>query len=182
MRSFTIAVLIAVTAAPLASAQYRPRGSDKPEDALALPPRPVPGVAALVLEHAGELSLADSQRVVLEAIRVMQDSVNRPWVARLDSLRPTRVPANPNDLSPEQVEEIEARRQAIATVLEGMRETNALARQRAMAVLTPEQQERAADLENDARKRADEERARRARTLGMGMGEGRQGMGRPPED
>jgi hypothetical protein len=89
------------------------------------------------------------------------------------------VPVNPNDLSQEQREEIAARRSAIAAVMEGMRETNALARQRAMAILSAEQQEKAAELENDARKKADEDRARRGRSAGMG--EGRRGGGRPPE-
>ena len=180
MRLLTIAVLIAVAAVPSVSAQNRSR----PEDALALPPRAVPGVAALVLQHANELALADSQRVVLDSIRLAQESANHPWIAALDSLRPTRVPANPYDLSQEQRDEIEARRKAIATVLEAMRGTDNLARQRTLAALSPEQQERATKLENEARKRADEERARLARTIGsMGMmGEGRQGMGRQPED
>ena len=184
MRPLTIAVLIAVTVAPLASAQYRPKGSDRPEDALALPPRPVPGVAALALQHASELALVDSQRVVLDSIRVAQESANQPWIAALDSLRPTRVPANPLDLSQEQRDEIEARRKAIGTVLEAMRETDTRARQRAMAILSPEQQERATKLEKEARKRAEEERAHRGRVMGMlGMGDGRQsGMVWPPED
>jgi len=183
MRASRTALLLLVLAAPLASAQYRPRGNDRPEDALALPPRPAPGVAALALEHAADLALADSQRVVLESIRRTQDSANRPWLARLDSLRPSRRPVNPNDISPDQQEEIAARRSAIAVVMEGMRENNALARQHAMAILSPEQQEKAAKLENDARKQADEERAQRGRDPGMGEGRrGRGGMGRPPEE
>jgi hypothetical protein len=137
-----------------------------------------------VLDHAADLALADSQRVILESIRRTQDSANRPWLARLDSLRPTNRPLNPNDLSPDQQREIAARRTAIATIMEGMRDTNALARQRTMAILSPAQQQRAAELENDARRKLDDERSRReADAAGGAGGEGRRGgRGRPPED
>lgn len=181
MRRPFCALLLVALSATAASAQYRPRSGQRPEDALALPPRPAPGVAALVLEHAAELALADSQRVALESIRSTQDSANRPWLARLDSLRPTSRPVNPNDLSQEQRDEIEARRAAIRTTMEAMRETNALARQRTMAVLSPAQQQRAAELENDARKQMDEERARRGRDAGEGERRRGGGRGRPPE-
>ena len=182
MRAIRNALYLIVLAAPLAAAQYGGRRSNqRPEDALALPPRPIPGVAALALQHAAELALTDSQRVVLESIHRGQDSANAPWLLRLDSLRPTRHPANPNDLSPEQQEEITARRVAITKVMEGMRETNALARQHAMAVLSPEQQEKAAVLENDARKQADEDRANRGRDALGGEERRGGGRGRRPE-
>lgn len=185
MRSLVRAVLLIALAAPLASAQYGGgrRGGERPEDALALPPRAMAGVAALVLEHSADLALADSQRVLIESIRHTQDSANRPWVQQLDSLRPTRRPVNPNDLSPEQREEIAARRAAIVAVMTGMRDNNALARQRTMAVLSAAQQEMAAELENDARKKAEEDRARRGRDAAGGDGRrGAGGMGRPPQD
>jgi hypothetical protein len=177
MRSLVNVALLAILAAPAALAQYGARpSSERPEDALALPPRPVPGVAALVLERAADLALSDSQRVLIESIRRTQDSANRPWIQQLDSLRPSRRPANgPNDLSQEQRDEIAARRHAIAVIMDGMRENNTCAHDRTMTVLSPEQQERAAELEKEARKKADEDRARRGReALG--------GRGRPPED
>jgi hypothetical protein len=186
MRAVRYALLAVVVLAPVAAAQFGgPRGgnrSQNAQDALALPPWIPPGVAALVLGHAAELALADSQRVVLESIRHTQDSANRPWLARLDSLRPHAQPLNPNDLSPDQQREIAERRTAIAAVLDGMRETNALARQRTMAVLSAAQQQRAAELENDARKQADKERERRGRLAADGMEGRRGGRGRPPED
>jgi hypothetical protein len=188
MRRLLVALLaVAVTASP-SSAQFGRRGGGRAEpqnaqDLLALPPWIPPGVAALVLGHAADFALADSQRVVLESIRHTQDSANRPWIARLDSLRPTSQPLNPKDLSQEQRDEIAARRTAIAAVLDGMRETNALARQRTMAILSPEQQQRAAELENDARKQADQERERRGRFATQGGDMRRRGGGgRPPED
>jgi hypothetical protein len=183
-----VALLAVSVVATPAEAQFGRRGGDRAQsqnaqDVLALPPWIPPGLAALVLAHASDFSLADSQRVVLESIRRTQDSANRPWLARLDSLRPTSQPLNPRDLSQEQRDEIAARRTAIAAVLDGMRETNALARQRTMAVLSPAQRERAAELESDARKQADEERSRRGRFAAEGDGEGRRGgRGRPPED
>ena len=184
MRLIVVACSLLLVVAPDVSAQYGRRGGGNPEDALAIPPRPVPGVAALVLDHAADLALADSQRVLLESVRRAQDSANRPWLQRLDSLRPQRRPANgPNDLSQEQRDEISTRRAAIADVMRGMRDNNALAREQTMAVLTPAQQRQAADLEKDARKLANQERARRGRDAAMGNGRQRQGeMERPPED
>jgi hypothetical protein len=188
LAALLLAVLVVSTPA---AAQFGRRGGDRSQsqnaqnaqDVLALPPWIPPGVAALVLSHAGDFALTDSQRVVLESIRETQDSANRPWMARLDSLRPQSQPLNPRDLSQEQRDEIAARRARIAAVLDGMRETNALARQRTMAILSPAQQQRAAELENDARKQADQERERRGRFAADGRDANRRGgRGRPPED
>ncbi|MDQ6635093.1 MAG: Spy/CpxP family protein refolding chaperone [Gemmatimonadota bacterium] len=157
------------------------------DSVLAEPPRLAPGVAALALNHAAELALADSQQVLLASIRRAQDSANRPWIERLEALRPSRHPANPFDLSPEQQEEIAARRLAIAEVMEAMRETNTTARERAMALLSPEQQQKATELEDKAVKWAREnggpnifdEETRRLPANG-GAGESSAGMARKP--
>jgi len=157
------------------------------DSVLAEPPRLAPGVAALALTHAAELALADSQQVLLASIRRAQDSANRPWIERLEALRPTSHPANPFDLSPEQQEEIAARRLAIAEVMEAMRETNTTARERAMALLSPEQQQKATELEDKAVKWAREnggpnifdEETRRLPANG-GAGEAGAGMARKP--
>jgi Spy/CpxP family protein refolding chaperone len=184
LRSALAAGVATLALSAAASAQYATRRSTTSlEEAIAEPPRIAPGVAQLALEHANELVLADSQRVLLETIRRSQDSVNRPFAAQLEALRPTHRPANPNDLSKEQVDEIETRRKAIAAIMQSMHDSNAMLRWRAMAVLTPEQQEKAAKLEADAQQRVDEERTRRARA-GY-VGEGRRGedrMSRAQED
>ncbi|HEY2067289.1 MAG TPA: Spy/CpxP family protein refolding chaperone [Gemmatimonadaceae bacterium] len=184
LRSALAAGVATFALSAAASAQYvTRRATTSLEEAIAEPPRIAPGVAQLALEHANELALADSQRVLLETIRRSQDSVNRPFAAQLEALRPTHRPANPNDLSKEQVDEIEARRKAIAAIMQSMHDPNAMLRWRAMAVLTPEQQEKAAKLEEDAQQRVDEERTRRARA-GY-VGEGRRGedrMSRAQED
>lgn len=156
------------------------------DSVLAEPPRLAPGVAALALDHAAELALADSQQMLLASIRRAQDSANRPWIERLEALRPTSHPANPLDLSPEQQEEIAARRVAIAEVMEAMRETNTTARQRAMALLTPDQQEKAAALEDKARKWARENGGRNifndeTRRIPGNGGESGAGMARTPD-
>jgi hypothetical protein len=146
------------------------------------PPMATP-VAALAIEHAADLKLTDSQNLAISAIRFSQDSANRPRLRTLDSLRPTSRPANgPNDLSAEQRQVIEERRAAIAPVLEAVRETNAEARIKVMALLDPDQQKRAAEFEDEARKKTEEDFKRKARSEGGGGGMGRRGGGRPPED
>jgi hypothetical protein len=155
----------------------------------AAPARPV-SVVGLVLDHATELAITDSQRVRLQAIRRTLDSANAPLLARLDSLRPTSRPINPDDMSQAQRDEVTARRSALATVMEGLRESHAEARKATMDLLAPAQQQRAAELEQDAvkdaKKRAEDD-ARRGEGPGMGQegGRGRGGFGgggRPPSN
>ena len=149
------------------------------------PPMALP-VAALAIEHAAELKLTDAQSTALATIRHSQDSANAPRLRMLDSLRPTSRPANgPNDLSAEQRQVIDERRAAITPVLEAVRETNAEARIKVMALLDPDQQKRAAEFEDEARKRAEAEGKRQGRSSvgdgGMGRRRGG-GGGRPVEN
>jgi hypothetical protein len=182
-----IIILTLVSASTAASAQRGggmrgQRRQDSPQGGgTPVSVRVAPTVASLVLEHADEFKLSDTQRTVLESVRHTQDSANRPWMQKLDSLRPTGTPANPNDLSQEQKDEIEARKVAVANVIEGMRENNAEARKKVMDVLNPAQQEQAAVLEEDARKKLEEDSKSRQRGGSSGGG-GRGGRGRPPED
>ncbi|MEP6730251.1 MAG: Spy/CpxP family protein refolding chaperone [bacterium] len=195
-RPVTHAVVIAMTAlvgiTSLSQAQYggsrSSQRNNNQEDigTRGAPPIP-PGIAALALERSAELGLTDVQNAALAVIRTSQDSANKPRLKTLDSLRPTRRPANGiNDLSQEQRDEIEARRVAIAPVLEAVRETNAEARIKVMALLNENQQKRAAELERDAQKQAEEEYNRRSRDAfggndGMQRRRGGGGGGRPPE-
>lgn len=183
----TLAVMALMGITSQAAAQYggsrsSQRNNNSPEDIGIVGAPPVArGVAALAIEHGAELSLTDSQTIVLEQIRRAQDSVNAPRLKTLDSLRPTRRPAGGvNDLSQEQREEIEERRAAITPVLEAVRATNADARVKVMAVLNQDQQKRAAKLEDEARKDAEEEFKRRTR-FEFGGGSERMRGGRPPE-
>ena len=148
-------------------------------------PPPTPqGIAAVVFEHAMELALTESQYAAIAVLRKQQDSLNAPRQKSLDSLRPVRRPANGAlDLSQEQREEIETRRAAIASVLDAWYETNAAIRVKIMALLTPAQQKRAGEFEEDAFKRADEEGKRRASAAFVGDQEQmRRGTGRPQEE
>ena len=170
----------------LAQAQYGgSRGAQRtyPENiGITGPPPIATAVAALVLERSAELGLTDSQNLAIAAIRQLQDSVNAPRLKTLDSLRPTRRPANgPNDLSQEQRDEMEVRRVAITEVLDELHKTNSDARVKVMALLTPEQQKRAEQLEEDAQKSADDEAKRRSRDA-FGNERGRTKVGRQPED
>jgi len=187
-----IALMLVVTAllaistrtqAQMGGSRSAQRNNNNPEDiGLAGAPPIAAGVAALAIEHSAELGLTDSQNIALATIRRAQDSVNAPRLKTLDSLRPTRRPANGvNDLSPEQRQEIEERRAAITPVLEAVRETNAEARIKVMALLNPEQQKRAAKFEEEARKQADEAFKRQARSGSGGM-ERRRGGRRQTED
>ena len=144
-----------------------------------------PGIAALALSvvDSSYLNLTLAQRVTLDSIRRVQEAANAPRLKTLDSLRPTRRPANgPDDLSQEQRDEIDARKVAIQAVLDAVHETDATYRAQAMALFTPEQQKRAEKLEKEARKRAEEEGKRLAREAMSPMGMDRSRGGRPPGD
>lgn len=157
------------------------RRAEYPSDMGRMGPPPLPPtIAALVLDNAKDLSLTDSQKVVLESIRKSQDSANKPFLARLDSLRPTRMPAGGmNDLSQEQQDEMKQRAIAVQVVMAEMRETNAESRVNVMKLLNEAQQKKAAELEDEAQKKADSEGRRRMQDMG-GSGN-RRGAGRPPE-
>ena len=189
-RSVQIVVALAalVSLSTLSSAQRgggRSMGGDSrasypPDMGRMGPPTLPPTVAALVLDHAQELSLTDSQKVVLETIRKTQDSTNKPFLAKLDSLKPTRMPAGGmNDLSQEQKDEMSQRAIAVQLVMADMREGNAEARVHVMTLLNESQQKKAAELENEAQKKAEEDGRRRMENMGGGN---RRGAGRPPED
>ena len=182
--SFAVIALLGVST--LAQAQFgigRSAQRSYPENlGIVGPPTIATPVAALVLERSAELGLTDAQNLAIAAIKQTQDSVNGPRMKTLDSLRPTRRPANgPNDLSQEQREEMETRRAAITAVLDDLHKTNIEARTKVLALLTPDQQKRAEKLEDEAQKRADEDAKRRAREA-FGMDRGRTRVGRQPED
>jgi hypothetical protein len=182
--------LVLISAAPL-QAQYGGGGGRRARNARtdaasAEPPRIAPTVAALVLEHGTDMQLSEKQIALITSIRQTQDSANRPWLLKLDSLRNGPRPVNPNDLSQEQRDDMAARREAVAAALDGMREANAEARQGVMAALSPDQQVKAAVLESDAQKKAREQSGGAQQNRDAYGGGRRGGMGgvggRPPED
>jgi hypothetical protein len=159
VRLSVLAASVVALAAP-AYAQYGGRRGSYGQDASLDIPRIASSVAALAVRYGGDLQLSQTQLDAIVAVQQRQDSANAPWLRALDSLRNGPRPVNPLDLSQEQREQLEARRAAVKAATDAMRETNAEARQQVMAVLTPDQQGKAAQLENHAQKlaRADSQR------------------------
>jgi predicted phage gp36 major capsid-like protein len=155
--------------------------------------KPVPtapvNVARTILEHDNkDMALSDSQRAQLTRIRRTLDSADAPLLKRLDSLRPNWRPAGGlEDLSQEQRDELIAQRTAQVAVIDSLTPSYAKAREHVMALLRPEQQERAAKLEKEERKRTEEAARRefeRRDVLERGSprrrGDMRDGTGRAP--
>lgn len=145
--------------------------------------KPVPtapvSVARTILEHDNkDMALSDSQRVQLTLIQRRLDSVSAPLMKRLDSLKPSWRPAGGlGDLSQEQRDELLARRAAQTAVIDSLTPTFVKARDQVMAVLRPDQKERAAKLEKEARKRAEEAARRELETRDVFEGGGRRRRG-----
>ena len=137
-------------------------------------------LAKVVLDNDDkEMALTDSQRVQLRLVQHQLDSVDAPLLAKLDSLKPTWRPAGGlNDLSSEQRDQLVELRKAHDEVIEKIRPNVAASREHAMAVLNKDQQERAAKLEKNARKRAEEVAKRELQELENPVG----GMRRPPRE
>lgn len=137
-------------------------------------------VAKVVLDNDDkDMALTDSQRVQLRLVQKQLDSVNAPLIAKLDSIKPTWRPAGGlNDLSLEQRDQLVAYRKAHDEIIEQIRPNVAASREHAMAVLNKDQQERAAKLEKNARKRAEDVAKRELQELENPIG----GMRRPPRE
>ena len=175
-------VLTAVIVATPAHAQYGGGRGSYRQDASLDVPHIAPGVATLAVRYGGDLQLSQRQLDAILAVRQRQDSVMTPLLRTLDSLRNGPRPVNPLDLSEEQREAVAARRAAVKAALDAVRLSNDEARKQVMAVLTPDQQTKAASLESDAQKLARAQSERRA-SEGFYGGRSRmvQGMSRPPQ-
>jgi hypothetical protein len=156
-RSAAVVTAFVLSLTPImAGAQNGLRHDNSPFAGKPAPIVPV-SVAKAVLDTDKDMALTDSQRTQIVQIQRQLDSTNAPLLARLDSLKPTWRPAGGlNDLSQEQRDELVAKRKAQVEVVEKIAPNVATANQRVMAVLRPEQRDRANKLEKDARKRAEE--------------------------
>jgi hypothetical protein len=151
----TVAMVALALLPSLAAGQYV-RHDNNPFSGKPAPIVPV-NVARAVIEHEQDMALTDSQRTQIILIQRRLDSTAAPLLKRIDSLKPTWRPAGGiNDLSPEQREQLIALRAAQFAVVDSLTPTFAKARDQVMAVLNPEQRERAAKLEKNERKRAEE--------------------------
>ena len=183
----TVAMLALVLLPSLAMGQYVHRDNN-PFSGKPAPVVPV-NVARAVIEHQQDMELTDSQRTQIVLIQRRLDSTAAPLLKKIDSLKPTWRPAGGiNDLSPEQRDQLVALRTAQFAVIDSLTPTFAKARDQVMAVLDPEQRERAAKLEKNERKRAEEmakkelEGPRRREDYGRRRGEIRDATGRAPLD
>ncbi len=118
---------------------------------------PVSVAKAILDRNDKEIALDDSQRTQLQSIQTKLDSANAPYLQRLEAVRPTWRPAGGlGDLSQEQRDQLVAFRHAQEVIVDSLAPNVVKANEEARALLRPEQQERAAKLEKDARKRAEE--------------------------
>jgi len=185
--SVTFATLALVLLPSLAMGQYL-RRDNNPFSGKPAPVAPV-NVARTVIEHEQDFALTDSQRTQIVLIQRQLDSAAAPYLRKIDSLKPSWRPAGGiNDLSPEQREQLVSLRKAQFEVIDSLTPTFAKAREQVMTVLTPEQRDRAAKLEKNARKRAEEtarkelEGPRQVEEVGRRRGQIRDATGRAPLD
>jgi hypothetical protein len=179
-RHVAVIATVALALLPsMARAQMAVRHSATLFNGVPAPIVPV-SLAKVVLESDDkDLALTDSQRVQLRIVQHQLDSVNAPLLAKLDSLKPSWRPAGGlNDLSSEQRDQLVELRKAHDAVIEQIRPNVAASREHAMAVLNKDQQERAAKLEKNARKRAEDLAKRELQELENPVG----GMRRPPRE
>jgi hypothetical protein len=187
IRTVVVVAALALALLPsLATGQYVRRDNNP----FAGKPGPVAPVnlARTVIENERDLALTDSQRTQIVVIQRRLDSTAAPLLRKLDSLKPTWRPAGgPNDLSPEQRQQIVTLRAAQAAVVDSLTPAFTRARDEVMALLQPEQKERVAKLERQARKRAEEQSKRQLESPNQGGYGGRRGRiqdatGRPALD
>jgi len=183
----TIAAFAFVALPSVARAQYIHHDND-PFGGKPAPVTP-PSIAKVTLDD-NEIALDDGQRAQLKRIQAHLDSVNTPFLQKLEAARPTWRPAGGlGDLSQEQRDQLVAYRHAQEAIVDSVAPNVTKANEQARAVLRPEQLERAAKLEKDARKRA-EELAKKEFEVKQEMvprgerrrGEIRDGTGRSPLD
>ena len=188
-RSVATVVMLALVLLPaFAQGQMPMHRDNNPFSGKPAPIVPV-NVARTVIEHEHDMALTDSQRTQIVLIQRRLDSAAAPLLKRIDSLKPTWRPAGGiNDLSPEQRDQLVALRKAQFAVIDSLTPTYAKARDQVMTVLNPEQRDRAAKLEKNERKRAEEmakkelEGPRQMEDYGRRRGEIRDATGRAPLD
>ena len=182
----TIATFALVALPSLARAQYVPHSND-PFGGKPAPIAPVSVAKAILDRDDKDLALDEGQKTQLQQIQTRLDSANAPFLHRLDAVRPTWRPAGGlGDLSQEQHDQLIAYRHAQEAIVDSVAPNIVKANEQARALLRPEQRDRAAKLEKDARKRA-EELAKKEFEVKQEMvprerrrGEIRDGIGRPP--
>ncbi|HEU4722136.1 MAG TPA: hypothetical protein VFS59_12295 [Gemmatimonadaceae bacterium] len=172
-RTVVVAATLGLALLPSIAVGQYVRRDNNPFVGKPAPIAPV-NVARVVIERERDMALSDSQRTEIVLIQRRLDSTAAPLLKKLDSLRPTWRPAGgPNDLTPEQREQLAKTRAAQAAVVDSLTPAFANAREQVMALLRPEQRDRAAKLERETRKRAEERSKRELESPQMMEGYGR---------
>jgi hypothetical protein len=152
----TIAAFAFVALPSVARAQYIQHSND-PFGGKPAPIVPVSVAKAVLDRDDKDIALDDSQRAQIKRIQARLDSTNAPFLQKLEAARPTWRPAGGlGDLSQEQRDQIVAYRHAQEAIVDSVGPNVLKANEEVRALLRPEQRDRAAKLEKDARKRAEE--------------------------
>ena len=152
----TIAAFAFVALPSVARAQFVRHDND-PFGGKPAPIAPVSVAKAILDRNDKEIALDPEQKTGLERIQAKLDSANAPYLKRLEAARPSWRPAGGlGDLSQEQRDQLVAYRHAQEAIVDSVGPNILKANEQARALLRSEQRERAAKLEKDARKRAEE--------------------------
>jgi hypothetical protein len=157
IRSIATVTAFALVVLPsVAKAQYLRHDND-PFGGKPAPIAPVSVAKAILERNDKEIALDPEQTTQLQRIQAKLDSANAPYLKRLEAARPSWRPAGGlGDLSQEQRDQLVAYRHAQEAIVDSVGPNVVKANEQARALLRPEQRERAAKLEKDARKRAEE--------------------------
>ena len=157
IRSIATVTAFALVVLPsVVKAQYLRHDND-PFGGKPAPIAPVSVAKAILERNDKEIALDPEQTTQLQRIQAKLDSANAPSLKRLDAARPSWRPAGGlGDLSQEQRDQLVAYRHAQEAIVDSVGPNVVKANEQARALLRPEQRERAAKLEKDARKRAEE--------------------------
>jgi hypothetical protein len=157
IRSIATVTAFALVVLPsVAKAQYLRHDND-PFGGKPAPIAPVSVAKAILERNDKEIALDPEQTTQLQRIQARLDSANAPYLKRLEAARPSWRPAGGlGDLSQEQRDQLVAYRHAQEAIVDSVGPNIVKANEQARALLRAEQRERAAKLEKDARKRAEE--------------------------
>ena len=157
IRSIATVTAFALVVLPsVVKAQYLRHDND-PFGGKPAPIAPVSVAKAILERNDKEIALDPEQTTQLQRIQARLDSANAPYLKRLEAARPSWRPAGGlGDLSQEQRDQLVAYRHAQEAIVDSVGPNVVKANEQARALLRPEQRERAAKLEKDARKRAEE--------------------------
>ena len=157
IRSIATVTAFALVVLPsVVKAQYLRHDND-PFGGKPAPIAPVSVAKAILERNDKEIALDPEQTTQLQRIQAKLDSANAPYLKRLEAARPSWRPAGGlGDLSQEQRDQLVAYRHAQEAIVDSVGPNVVKANEQARALLRPEQRERAAKLEKDARKRAEE--------------------------